>query len=115
MNVLLVEDAPERIRWFRARYPSLDVTHDVDHAIWLLQTQAYDLLFLDHDLGTEPKAGRDVATWLVAHPTCHPGLMIVVHSVNVVSAPKIVAELHAAWRTAKWIPFPTLMETPTFA
>ena len=101
-----------RREWFRRhlRDEDLLVTKDVDEAIfWLgLSHHDFETLWLDHDLGTEPKVGRDVATWLILHPTIQPNLHIYVHSVNVVSGPKIVRELKEAGRPATLIPFTRL-------
>lgn len=106
-RVLLVEDSEERVAWFRQRFPEhLDVTASVDEAIQRLQERQYDLLFLDHDLGTEPRVGRDVAQWLIAHPENNPNLFTIVHSVNHVSGPKIVQDLRdQAKRPVWWVPF----------
>ena len=109
MRILLVEDEYPRIMWFRTQYKQIDVTNDVDEAIRLLSLYHYDRLFLDHDLNTEPRVGRDVATWLAANPHVLPDLSIVVHSVNVVSAPKIIRELVASGREAVWLSFPRLI------
>ena len=104
-NVLIVEDEAWRVRWFLERYPDAVVTANVDAAMSWLEREPVDHLFLDHDLGTEPKVGRDVATFLAAHPAILPDLVITVHSVNVVSAPKIVADLADGGRHAEWVPF----------
>lgn len=108
-RTLVVEDEAWRIRWFRERMPDCDVTGLVDEAIHWLGRRRYDALFLDHDLGTDPAVGRDVALWLAAHPAILPSLWITVHSINVVSAPKIIADLAEGGRRATWIPFTSLV------
>ena len=110
-NILVVEDDPKRIEWFRAQYKTaheLVFTSDPDEAIRLLQREEddWDVLFLDHDLGKEPKAGRDVTLWLCAQPRkVQSDLYTLVHSVNVVSGPKIEREMAAAGRPCRWLPF----------
>lgn len=109
MKVLVVEDDAVRIAWFRDSFgDALDVTGDVDEAQRWLLTREYDALFLDHDLGTEPKVGRDVAKFLAAHPSVQPRLAITVHSMNIVSAPKIIRDLAEGERHAMWVPFSSL-------
>lgn len=107
MCVLLVEDDPLRVAWFRAAARDCQIDHvrTVPEAITLLESEFFDQLWLDHDLNTEPAAGRDVATWLVAHPDCLPQLRIYTHTVNTVSGPKIVRDLEAAGRFARWMPY----------
>ena len=117
-HVLLVEDSLDRVQWFATALDRLgrpyDVTHDPDTAIrWLAEGRVYADLYLDHDLGHEPRAGRDVATWLIAHPAVLPMLMITTHTVNTVSGPKIERELLDAGRFARWLPFTQLVaESP---
>lgn len=111
MTTLVVEDKPARRLWFRRTIKGpLDLTADVDQAItWLGEGRPYTALWLDHDLGTEPRAGREVALWLIAHPDVLPDLQTWVHSHNRVSGPKIERELRAAGRPATWVPFNALV------
>lgn len=109
--ILLVEDEEIRRNWFKSHCGDtpLDITGDVDQAILMLSLHDYDTLWLDHDLGTEPKVGRDVAKWLIANPDRLPHMAIYVHSVNVVSGPKMVLELKEAGRPAQYVPFTQLL------
>lgn len=112
-NILVVEDSEVRRAWFRERYKDaneLVFTDDPDEAIELLKREKeWDILFLDHDLGKEPKAGRNVSLWLCAQPREHQkDLYVLVHSVNVVSGPKIEREVMAAGRPCRWLPFTIL-------
>ncbi len=114
IRVLLVEDEDARVAWFRQHEPNAAIQHvrTVPKAIAALQSGIYEWLWLDHDLGTEPAAGRDVATWLVAHPDCNPWLRIQTHTVNAVSGPKIVRDLQTAGRDCRWVPFSQLAAAP---
>ena len=98
INVLVLDDSVERHNWFGQNL-KLPVPHGVSHvytvpqAIQFLEARTYHTIYLDHDLGTEPAVGRDVARWLIEHPEQSPDASIIVHSVNVVSGPKIEREL----------------------
>ena len=110
MRVLVVEDEDYRKEWFRKQYPEAIIVTHPDKAIAALLERQWDLLYLDHDLGLEPRNGRDVAKWLVRERLAQPDIRIVVHSVNVVSGPKIERELREGGRRAEWRPFYTLTE-----
>jgi CheY-like chemotaxis protein len=112
MRILIVEDKQRRVDWFRKKYGpegeghEIHVTDDPDRAIELLQhLHPFDRLYLDHDLNREPKVGRDVSTWLIAHPENNPDLEIITHTVNIVSGPKIERECRAAGRNCTWSMF----------
>jgi CheY-like chemotaxis protein len=109
-NILVVEDSEDRIAWFKQQYRDaneLIFTDDPDEAIRLLSREKeWDVLFLDQDLGKEPKSGRNVTLWLCAQPReVQQDLYVLVHSVNVVSGPKIEREMQAAGRPCRWLPF----------
>ena len=109
--ILVLDDDPVRHDWFTRSFE--DVVHVWTVPEMIAQLELGDevrVIFLDHDLGTEPAVGRDVARWLIAHPERHPKASIIVHSVNVVSGPKISRELRDAGRVALWRPFPELQE-----
>ena len=112
MTALLVEDDDRRVQWFCANMQPGEVVHvrTVPEAIAALEAERFDTLWLDHDLGTEPMAGRDVALWLAAHPACNPSMFILTHTVNAVSGPKILQTLAAAGRLCVWMPFPDMLE-----
>ena len=106
-RLLFLDDEEWRYKWLAAHSTPDTVLHwvrTVPEAIAALEAEAWDQIWLDHDLGTEPAVGRDVATWLAQHPEVTADL-IVVHSVNTVSAPKILRELLASGRAAIRRPF----------
>ncbi|HJR01786.1 MAG TPA: response regulator [Methylomirabilota bacterium] len=112
MKILLVEDFPAHIEWFRQHFVGHDITwtdEPLEAITYLAAGHHFDRLYLDHDLGKEPRAGRDVATWLIQHPKILPKLDIVTHTTNHVSGPKIKQELRAAGRPVRWRPFPDLV------
>ena len=108
MRTLILDDDMTRHAWLGAQCPgSIHVTN-VPSALELLEQGDFDRIFLDHDLGTEPAVGRDVAKWLIAHPEKSPNILVIIQSVNAVSGPKIERELLAGGRAAFWQPFPNL-------
>jgi CheY-like chemotaxis protein len=48
--VLVLEDAPERIAWFKERVPQAVYCTTADEAIRALSSQEFRVVFLDHDL-----------------------------------------------------------------
>jgi len=104
-RVLVVEDDAGRLDWFRARFPRMDSTDVPAIAIEWLCLHAYTSLFLDQDLGRGDAVGRDVSTWLASHRGVNPDVRIFVHSMNPVSAEKMVRELRAADRSVQRLPF----------
>lgn len=113
-RVFILEDEEPRQQWFLARYAAVDkvtLAHNVPTALDILKAQSdYDLIFLDHDLNTEPAVGRDVARWLAEHPTEQTSAVMIVHSMNAVSGPKICADLLRAGREAYLIPYALLTQ-----
>lgn len=89
-EVLLLEDSPKRIAWFRERIPldKLHVTDSVEEAIEWTKARKFDVFFLDHDLSEEHYAedtasdtsGTAFAHWLAG---CgFTGQNMIIHSWN---------------------------------
>ena len=53
MNILFLDDNPNRHAAFRNRFPVATHVHTVDDCWRAILTEAYDAVFLDHDLGGE--------------------------------------------------------------
>ena len=49
-KVLVLEDAPERIVWFKERVPDAVYVAPAEDAIRALSSQTFRVIFLDHDL-----------------------------------------------------------------
>jgi CheY-like chemotaxis protein len=83
-DIFVLEDSPERIKWFRKTFGdcNLTFTDDVTTACDELRTKDYDLIFLDRDLG-HPRGenGEDVA-WVMKEEKLAQNTPIVVHTVN---------------------------------
>lgn len=91
MNILIVEDNPERIKWFRDNFAGkLAFAYDVDSAIRLLKENTFRAIFLDHDLlpehynqdtNCDKTTGLAVAKYIAENPVS-PDAEIVIHSRN---------------------------------
>src|SRR6202034_1958705 len=83
--ILVLEDAPERVAWFKERVPHAVYCATADEAIQALRLQNFRVIFLDHDLHWMHAAdntivkgtGKEVALYLKR--TNFPGV-IVIHS-----------------------------------
>lgn len=118
--VFLLDDDQRRHRWFEKRFAkdALDIAETVSEAKELLSVNAYDAVFLDHDLLPEhyksnapddERTGYAVARWLAAHPKASPAAQILVHTRNADAAIRMIELLRGAGRQAEYAPF-TLLE-----
>jgi len=83
MKIYILEDAPERMEWFRATFHDCEITHtdQVDQACNDIEESEYDIIFLDRDLGHYKFNGEDVA-WHMKENKLARDAAIVIHSVN---------------------------------
>jgi len=83
MNVFVLEDAPERIDWFKKTFANdnIDITDSVDSSIKKLSHNTYDLIFLDRDLGKLKETGEDLA-WSMLENKMAKETPVIVHSMN---------------------------------
>ena len=121
IRIFLLEDDERRCEWFAKRFKGdeIDIACDVEQAKELLETNAYDSIFLDHDLmpehygAEEPddeRTGYAIASFLAARPDLQRAATIMVHSFNAEGALRMVEELRGAGRQADYIPFHFLGE-----
>ena len=121
IRVFLLEDDKRRHQWFMKRFDGdlIDIADDVQQAQQLLRDNAYDALFLDHDLHPEhynssarddERTGYAIATWLAANPELQRASTIFVHTRNADGAIRMVETLRSAGRTVEFVPFPLLEE-----
>lgn len=106
MRILVLDDSKSRHEQFRKNLPytwDLWFTYEAEECIDLLDTQKWDVLFLDHDLGnrvfcpSDENSGYAVACWLEEFPSRKPKV-IVIHSANPVGARKMWMALKDALR-----------------
>jgi hypothetical protein len=116
IRIFLLEDDERRCEWFAKRFKGdeIDIACDVQEAKELLEANAYDSIFLDHDLMPEhygsdtpddERTGYAVASFLAARPDLQRAATIMVHSFNTEGALRMVEELRRAGRQADYIPF----------
>lgn len=94
MKILILEDREDRCIQFREAFSGIDIcfTDEAHVAIDRLQTEKWDVLFLDHDLGgqvrvsvTGKNTGSEVARFLEANLEYKPSF-IVIHSLNTIAS-----------------------------
>jgi hypothetical protein len=114
MKIFILEDDPERIRWFREEFRQHETTFvtscvGVDHF-----EPPYDIIFLDHDLGGRAlEDHEDCGTTFVQRilPKLPPHSQVVIHSYNKDGAARMSRLLTDAGIEHSWAPF----RGPTFA
>lgn len=106
-KIFILEDSPERIRWFRERMPDATIVSTAEDALAILSQGSFDFFFLDHDLcfndaafPDKPGSGERVAHYLAQKGFAGSA---VIHSVNELGATRMRARL----RQAKIAPFGT--------
>ncbi len=96
MRVFVLEDDSYRANFFLDKFCDYDVviTENAQAAINYLENEAFEYLFLDHDLGEGNGCGLDVAEYLFSNPNNdNNDASIVVHSWNVPAAMKMMSLL----------------------
>jgi CheY-like chemotaxis protein len=86
-RVFVLDDTEDRLTWFRKRLPEMSYAKTAERALEILSTEAFDLVFLDHDLSfmdagfpeRQHGNGKEVARYLAR--TNFAG-RVVIHSKN---------------------------------
>ena len=103
MRILILEDDGTRVNNFIELFHNhaLDITENAYEAMGLLDQKAYDLIFLDHDLGEGNGSGSLVAAYLAQLPGLNA--TIVIHSWNTPASNAMLGYLpnayHAPYNT----------------
>jgi CheY-like chemotaxis protein len=105
LKILVVDDDIKRHVNFLRRLADHTVVSagSYKEAIAALETGSpYDVIFLDHDLGTR-KSGYDVARYLIEEMSedLWPE-QVIVHSLNIIGGPRIVRLLQDAGIPVRW-------------
>ena len=125
MRIFILEDDQERIATFRRKLSghTLTVVETAKAAIDVLENdQAFDIGFLDHDLGGEQmvstesaNTGSEVVRWM--RPNQRNYFPIIIHSMNQPAALDMQANLEDVGMVVYRIPFSKLvhdLDDPTF-
>ncbi len=120
ISVLLLDDDTRRHRWFMKRFTGddLDIAENVSEARELLAGNAYDAIFLDHDLLPHHYESNDhddfantgyaIAEWLCERADLQRASTIIVHTRNADAAVKMVEKLRETGRNVEYCAFPML-------
>lgn len=120
ISVFVLDDDHRRHRWFQKRFEGdeVAVAETVEEAKEMLSADAYDAIFLDHDLlpahyesndhDDFDRTGYAVAVWLNENADLQRAATIVVHTRNADAAIKMVEKLRESGRTVEYCAFPML-------
>jgi CheY-like chemotaxis protein len=108
MKILIIEDDPARIFWFREKLRSICepvILETADEGARAVRQEQFDIIFLDHDLGgevfvasEEKNTGYQVA--LAIPDSINGQTHVIIHSWNPIGAHRIKEVLPAAHRMA---------------
>jgi CheY-like chemotaxis protein len=110
MNILILEDNEERIKWFGKVYynQTLHISKDIKFAMKLAKQTEFDVIFLDHDLCEENLTslnnGYEFVKQLV-ESGLQKQAVIYIHSMNPTGANIMLNLLKSQCYEAQWIPF----------
>lgn len=116
LKILILEDNDWRTKAFKEFLGTHDLTcvETASAAIAALQSNTFDLILLDHDLGgltyvgeADKNTGSEVVRWMVENMTAFPP--IIVHSHNHDAALSMKIKLGQAGANCERIPFGTLI------
>ena len=120
ISVFVLDDDRRRHRWFEKRFAGdkLEIAETVEEGKKILNSFAFDAIFLDHDLlphhyetndhDDYSSTGRAIAEWLAEHPTLHAAATILVHTRNADAAIPMVTVLRESGRNVEYCAFPML-------
>lgn len=115
MRILFLDDDESRHHTFKRHSIGHDVTFvfDAGGAIAALEAAAFDLVYLDHDLGGPASQnrldyafdGRHVARWVADHASAFASTKFLIHSLNYAGAEGMMWTLRDTGLTACVRPF----------
>ncbi len=120
ITVFLLDDDTRRHKWFEKRFvgDKVAIAETVEQAKEMLAENAYDAIFLDHDLlphhyesndhGDMDNTGMAVAEWLNENPNLQSAATIIVHTRNADAAIPMVVKLRESGRNVEYCAFPML-------
>ncbi len=120
ITVFLLDDDKRRHRWFQKRFvgDEIDIAETVEEAKEFLKENAYDAIFLDHDLLPHHYESNDhddfastgyaIAEWLNENEDLQRAATIIVHTRNADAAIPMVQKLRESGRSCEYVAFPML-------
>lgn len=99
MRILILEDEGFRVRAFIERFHSHDlkITENAYDAIDYLESEIFDMIFLDHDLGEGNGTGSTVSSYLRDNPGNENNeASIIIHSWNIAASKAMKFDLPKA-------------------
>lgn len=120
ISVFLLDDDERRHRWFERRFEGDDlaIAENVEDAKHMLAKEAFDAIFLDHDLLPHHYVSNDhddfgrtgyaIAEWLNERPDLQKAATIIVHTRNADAAIPMVQKLRESGRNVEYCAFPML-------
>lgn len=120
ISVFLLDDDERRHRWFERRFEGDDlaIAENVEDAKQMLAKEAFDAIFLDHDLLPHHYVSNDhddfgrtgyaIAEWLNERPDLQKAATIIVHTRNADAAIPMVQKLRESGRNVEYCAFPML-------
>jgi len=102
-KIFILEDDPERIKWFVDNFSDWDltITNSAQAAISVLEWVKFDVFFLDHDLGrkayqpSDENSGMEVVIHALKFSS-FTNKIVIVHSWNTVAAKSMVEKIKEA-------------------
>lgn len=120
IQVFLLDDDERRHRWFERRFvgDSVTIAETVEEAKKCLEADAFDAIFLDHDLlprhyetndhDDYHNTGYAIAEWLNERDDLQRAATIIVHTRNADAAIPMVMKLRESGRNVEYCAFPML-------
>lgn len=120
ISVFLLDDDERRHRWFEKRFDGdvVTVAETVEEAKKALESEAFDAIFLDHDLLPHHYVSNDhddynntgyaIAEWLNEREDLQRAATIIVHTRNADAAIPMVMKLRESGRNVEYCAFPML-------
>lgn len=120
ITVFLLDDDERRHKWFENRFDGdeLSIADNVADAKALLEKNAFDAIFLDHDLLPHHYKSNDhddyhntgyaIAEWLNERHDLQRAATIIVHTRNADAAIPMVTKLRESGRSVEYCAFPML-------
>lgn len=108
--IIVLDDSPERIKWFRSQFPAMRHASTPPEALKILRSvDRFDAIYLDHDLGGPFKRGPegdgiDVAK-AMAEEGLHTDTPVIIHSLNVLGSLAMYNALKGTHQDVKMISY----------